>query len=147
MAVRYRHTQRGTLMLAASLAAAVLSGSMGYLYPWSSVRWLLGALAIGFVVMAWLFSSLTVEVNEHEVSWYFGPGIWKYQIALAEIEHSQAVRNNWSSGFGIRMRPGFRLYNVSGLDAVELRLKTGDVRRIGTDDAQGLAAVLRRSAQ
>jgi hypothetical protein len=26
------------------------------------------------------------------------------------------------------MGPGFRLYNVSGLDAVELRLKTGDIR-------------------
>ena len=147
MAVRYRHTQGGTLMLAASLASAVLSGSMGYLNPSSSVRFLLGAVAIGFVVMAWLFSSLTVEVNEHEVSWHFGPGIWKYQIALTEIESIQAVRNNWSNGFGIRMRPGFRLYNVSGLDAVELRLKTGDIRRIGTDDVQGLAAALRRPAQ
>ena len=147
MAVRYRHTQRGTLMVAASLAAAALSGSMGYLNPLSSVRLLLGVVAIGFAVMAWLFSSLTVEVNEHEVSWHFGPGIWKYQIALAEIEYIQSVRNNWSNGFGIRMRPGFRLYNVSGLDAVELRLKTGDIRRIGTDDAQGLAAVLQRPAQ
>ena len=147
MAVRYRHTQRGTLMVAASLAAAALSGSMGYLNPLSSVRLLLGVVAIGFVVMAWLFSSLTVEVNEHEVSWHFGPGIWKYQIALAEIEDIQSVCNSWSNGFGIRMRPGFRLYNVSGLDAVELRLKTGDIRRIGTDDAQGLAAVLQRPAQ
>jgi hypothetical protein len=41
------------------------------------------------------------------------------------------------------MRPGFRLYNVSGLDAVELRLTNGDVRRLGTDDATGLAAALK----
>jgi hypothetical protein len=41
------------------------------------------------------------------------------------------------------MRPSFRLYNVSGLDAVELRLKTGDIRRIGSDDAPGLAAALK----
>jgi len=41
------------------------------------------------------------------------------------------------------MRPGFRLYNVSGLDAVELRLKTGEVRRIGTNDPQGLASAMR----
>jgi len=53
------------------------------------------------------------------------------------------VRNAWWNGFGIRMRRGFRLYNVSGLDAVELRLKSGDIRRIGTDDAQGLAAALK----
>ncbi|HEY7842950.1 MAG TPA: hypothetical protein VID30_04620 [Bradyrhizobium sp.] len=35
------------------------------------------------------------------------------------------------------------LYNVSGLDAVELRLKSNEVRRIGTDDPQGLAEALR----
>ena len=43
--------------------------------------------------------------------------------------------------------PGFRLYNVSGLDAVELRLKSGDIRRIGTDDPQGLAAALEAAAR
>jgi len=47
------------------------------------------------------------------------------------------------NGFGIRMRPGFRLYNVSGLDAVELRLTNGEVRRLGTDDAAGFAAALK----
>jgi hypothetical protein len=41
------------------------------------------------------------------------------------------------------MAPGFRLYNVSGLDAVELRLHSNDIRRIGTDDPEGLVKVLR----
>jgi hypothetical protein len=52
------------------------------------------------------------------------------------------VRNHWWNGFGIRMTTGFRLYNVSGLDAVELRLRSNETRRIGTDDPQGLAAAL-----
>jgi hypothetical protein len=47
---------------------------------------------------------------------------------------------------GIRMRPGLRLYNITGLDAVELRLKSNEVRRIGTDDPQGLAAALKAQA-
>ena len=38
---------------------------------------------------------------------------------------------------------GFRLYNVSVLDAVELRVGPNDVRRIGTDDLQGLADALK----
>jgi hypothetical protein len=38
----------------------------------------------------------------------------------------------------------FTLYNVSGLDAVELKLKSGEVRRIGTDNPQGLAAALQQ---
>jgi hypothetical protein len=53
------------------------------------------------------------------------------------------VRNHWWNGFGIRMRSGFRLYNVSGLDAVELRLKSGEIRRIGTADPQALAEALK----
>jgi hypothetical protein len=49
-------------------------------------------------------------------------------------------------GWGIRRGPGFRLDNVSGLDAVELRLKSGEVRRIGTDDPLALAAALKPAA-
>jgi hypothetical protein len=41
------------------------------------------------------------------------------------------------------VRSGFRLYNVSGLDAVELQLRSHDIRRIGTDDPQGLANALK----
>jgi hypothetical protein len=35
---------------------------------------------------------------------------------------------------------------VSGLDAVELHLRSSDIRRIGTDDPQGLAGALKASA-
>jgi hypothetical protein len=55
------------------------------------------------------------------------------------------VRNQWWNGFGIRMARGFRLYNVSGLDAVELRVGPNDVRRIGTDDPNGLSDALKSS--
>jgi hypothetical protein len=57
------------------------------------------------------------------------------------------VRNCWWYGWGIRRGPDFRLYNVSGLDAVELRLKSGEVRRIGTDDPLALAAALKPAAR
>jgi hypothetical protein len=141
MANRYRHTQPGVLMVVVLAVAAIVCGSLGFLNP-TPARWLLWAVAIGTVILAWLFSSLTVEMNDNELRWHFGPGLWTYQIARAEIDSVRTVRNSWLNGFGIRMRPGFRLYNVSGLDAVELRLKTGDIRCIGTDDPNGLAAAL-----
>jgi hypothetical protein len=78
--------------------------------------------------------------------WYFGPGFWSYRLPLGDIETAMVVRNRWWYGWGIRTGPGFRLYNVSGLDAVELRLKSGDARRIGTDDPLGLAAALKSAA-
>ncbi len=144
MAVRYQHTQRGTVMIAALILSAVVCGSVAW-FNTTPARWVPLALAILFVVMTWLFSSLTVTVDGDEVQWYFGPGAWKYTLARGDVADVSVVRNNPLSGFGIRMRPGFRLYNVSGLDAVELRLKSGEVRRIGTDDASGLAAALRSS--
>lgn len=74
----------------------------------SLTLWALWALAAALAVLAWLFLSLTVEVSEGQVQWYFGPGIWKYRIALADVDGIDIVRNNWWNGFGIRMRPGFR---------------------------------------
>jgi len=143
MAVPYRHTQRGTLMLAALLAGAVVLALAAFANPVAAARVVLALSALGLAVLAWLFSSLTVEVRAGEVCWYFGPGLWRYRLALADVDRVAPVRNSWANGFGIRMRPGFRLYNVSGLDAVELYLKSGEVRRLGTDDPQGLAAALK----
>ena len=114
---------------------------------WRSGQWSAAIILITLIAVALVFSSLTVELNGRELRWYFGPGFWAYRLPLDEIETVAAVRNHWWNGFGIRMRPGFRLYNVSGLDAVELRLKSGDVRRIGTDDPQGLSAALNSRAR
>jgi hypothetical protein len=141
MTIRYQHTQRGTLMIVILVAGAVVLASVASMEP-SPARWISLALALVMAILAGLFSSLTVEVEDHELRWYFGPGAWSYRLTPDEIESVRVVRNSWLNGFGIRMRPGFRLYNVSGLDAVELKLKSGEIRRIGTDDPSGLAAAL-----
>jgi hypothetical protein len=143
MTIRYQHTQRGTVMIAMLLVAAVVLASLASLEP-SPARWISLALAGGMGILAGLFSSLTVVVDDDGLRWFFGPGAWSYRLAPAEIESVRIVRNNWLNGLGIRMRPGFRLYNVSGLDAVEVELKSGEIRRIGTDDPSGLAAALTR---
>ena len=142
MSDRYQHTQAGTLMIAVLCLGAAAAAAAAFMNP-SAGRWLGLAIALGCGVLAWLFSSLTVIVNGSELEWYFGPGAWKYRMARGDIANVSIVRNSVLNGFGIRMRPGFRLYNVSGLDAVELQLKNGEIRRIGTDDARGLAAALR----
>lgn len=136
----YRHTQRGILMVSLCLVGVALDAYL----VWRSGLWLPATIAlIVLLTIAIVFSSLTVEVNDSELRWSFGPGFWTYRLPLGDIETVVIVRNDWSNGFGIRMRPGFRLYNVSGLDAVELHLKSHDIRRIGTDDPQGLADALK----
>jgi hypothetical protein len=141
MSNHYQHTQPGTLMIVTGAVAALVCAAIAY-SDTGAARWLAATVALGMVILAWLFSSLTVIVNDKDVQWYFGPGAWNYRTALGDIESARAVRNNWVNGWGIRMGSGFRLYNVSGLDAVELKLRDGDIRRIGTDDPAGLAAAL-----
>jgi hypothetical protein len=125
MAGHYRHTQLGTLTLTTLSLAALLTGLPGILAMtlrsghW---HWLMFAPSAFCCGLAWLFASLTVEVSGTDIRWYFGPGLWDYRVALSDIEGVRIVRNTWLNGFGIRMRPAWRLYNVSGLDAVELRL-------------------------
>lgn len=137
----YQHTQRGTLMIIALLVGMIVA-AVPTLPVAGGPRWIGLSIVAALAVLAWLFSSLTVIVSDSDVQWYFGPGAWTYRLPRADIAAVSVVRNSVLSGFGIRMRPGFRLYNVSGLDAVELRLKSGDIRRIGTDDPQRLAAAL-----
>ena len=135
----YRHTQRGTLIVALCLILAACDAALA----WWSGQWTPVAVLIVLVAVAVVFSSLTVEVGDGELRWHFGPGLWTYRLPLDDIETVAIVRNHWWDGFGIRMRPGARLYNVSGLDAVELHLRSDGIRRIGTDDPQGLAEALK----
>jgi hypothetical protein len=143
MAMPYRHTQRGIWMVIPCLAFAALDAAIA----WRSGQSLPVVVLVFLIAVAILFSSLTVEVSENELRWHFGPGLWSYRLPLDEIEQVAVVRNHWWNGFGIRMAAGFRLYNVSGLDAVELRLRSNKIRRIGTDDPQGLAAALKSAAR
>jgi hypothetical protein len=140
----YRHTQPGTL----TMVACLLCGGIGAAVTWRAGQWPASiALMVVMFAAAILFSSLTVEVSDNELRWYFGPGFWTYRLPLTAIQNVSVVRNHWWNGYGIRMAPGFRLYNVSGFDAVELRVNSGDVRRIGTDDPQGLAQALSAGRQ
>ena len=141
MPISYHHTQPGILILAVCLAIALLGAAI----IWRTGQVSMILMPIIGIAAAIIFHSLTVEITDNELRWHFGPGFRSYSLALDEIVSVAVVRNNWWNGFGIRMAPGFRLYNVSGLDAVELHLKSGEIRRIGTDDPQGLAAAIEQS--
>lgn len=136
----YRHTQSGTTILATCTAIGIVGAVIAWRISGQPATLIAMLIVLaGFWVV---FHSLTVEVEAGEVSWYFGLGLWTYRLRLDEIRSVSVVRNQWQNGFGIRKARGFVLYNVAGLDAVELKLKSGEIRRIGTDDPNGLAAAL-----
>src|SRR5690349_17369297 len=99
----YRHTQPGTQMLLLSVPTGLLVAAMA----WRAGQGPSALVVIGLMlVIDVLFSSLTVEVGEGELRWYFGPGLWRYRLPLADIKDVGIVRNRWWSGWGIRMAPG-----------------------------------------
>ena len=135
----YRHTQIGLMLrVAAILPVAPLIG-LGFIIDNPLPLTLLAAV---LVFLALAFSTLTIEVAPGVLSWRFGFGLWRRSVPLAEIASVTAVRNPWWYGWGIHKTPRGWLYNVSGLQAVEIVLKSGSVFRLGTDEAARLARAL-----
>jgi len=91
----------------------------------------------------WQFVSLTVSVEPDSVFLSFGPGLIKKRFQLSEVESVAAVRNSWLHGWGIHYIGKGWLYNVAGLEAVELRFRNGKIARIGTDEPAALEAAIR----
>jgi hypothetical protein len=148
--ILYRHTQRGTaillgLALIAPVVIVVLVLTLDLPINWRAV------VVVSIVVLTllactgWYFSSMTVEVTDDEVRWFFGPGGY-FRIARAEIDSVAPVQHPSFAGYGIRwMGPKRWTYIVSGRDVVELRLKSGGYCRLGSDDRDQLIAALTAS--
>ncbi len=102
----------------------------------------LAALLVILPLVMVLFGWLTVEVSDEHVVWWFGPGLIRRRIRVADIRSVAALRNRWYYGWGLRLTPHGWLYNVSGLDAVELELVNGRRVRVGTDEPQELVRAI-----
>lgn len=96
---------------------------------------------IGVVVL--LFSRLTVSVDDTNIEAAFGLGWPMKVIAHTDVTEAVTVRNKWWYGLGIRLIPDGWMYNVWGLDAVELSLTSGKKFRIGTAEPDDLLAVIK----
>lgn len=92
------------------------------------------------------FGWLTVSVDEQQVAIKFGWGIFRKKLSASEIASVAQVKNHWYYGWGIRLWfwPKTWIYNVSGFDAVEIRMKNGKIYRVGTDEPKKLETVIRR---
>jgi len=137
----YNHTQTGWIIIGIFVPVflfLILGNPGEALYPG-----LILFLAVAVLVLL-LFGSMTVFMDEQRVGIRFGIGIIRKHFALEEIESFRTVRNRWYYGWGIRYFPGGTLYNVSGLSAVELLLRSGKHVRIGTDEPEALKQALQR---
>jgi hypothetical protein len=143
----YRHTQVGWTIIVLVGAAVVAEVTLAFVLASQSTLALAlsGAVAAVLAVVLGLFSTLTVTVDHMAVRLSFGLDVLRREVRLDEVVAARRVRNSWVAGWGVRVIPRGRLYNVGGLDAVELELDSGRVVRVGTDEPVALLAAVQRS--
>jgi hypothetical protein len=102
-----------------------------------------GFLALTMAICLLIFYKLTIYLNDTSISFKLGIGLITRKYLIADIQSCKAVRNDPLSGIGIRMIPGGWLYNVSGLNAIELTFKNQKSKvRIGTDKHDEITEIL-----
>jgi hypothetical protein len=144
----YQHQQIGWVMLA--MLGLPLFGLVAFIMVLLArgqvqTAFIIVLIALPFAISLVLFSSLTVEISDTALTWYFGPRFWKNTLPLSQIKTAAQVHTKWYWGYGIKyFGPNRRLYNVSGTGAVEIRANGAGWIRIGTDDPVGLLEALRR---
>ncbi len=89
--------------------------------------------------------SLTVAIDENTLQFWFGDGLFKKKYALDDVVCASQYRLKPYHGWGIHWIGGGWLYNVYGLDAVEITMKSGKKIYLGTDAPEELARAINDS--
>ncbi|MEZ8689253.1 hypothetical protein AB6D53_16610 [Vibrio splendidus] len=93
-------------------------------------------------LIALLFFSMTIEVKDNVLSWYFGFGFWRKNVEVSGITETSFYQSKWYQGIGIRMLSDGWLYNASIGSALKLSLSNGKHVYIGCKDTDGLKLAL-----
>ena len=140
--MEYQHTQWGFFLVPTVMVCAVVSIATTA----DETSTTLTVVTVGFVIVllfvVLVFSRLEVTVSTGLVVAAFLFGRPHREIALEDVTAVRQVRNRWTQGWGIRKTSEGWMYNVWGLDAVELELSSGQVFRIGTNDPENLFTAL-----
>lgn len=117
-----------------ALVAAVTPGERG---EFQSILLIIAALQV-------VFYQLTTIVTENTLTVRYGIGLLAFRFPLSEITQVTERTVPWYAGYGIRWVGDAWLFNVSGRDAIEVTFASGRKLWVGTDDPDGLAAILRQ---
>ena len=76
------------------------------------------------------------------IEWMLVPGVDLEEHRRSGTAFAREVRNSWWYGWGLRKVPGGWMFNNAGYGAVELRLASGRVFRIGTDEPDAVLSAI-----
>lgn len=87
-----------------------------------------------------LMYGMSTEVGNGIIRVSFGIGLINRSINLNDVKEVAIVRNPWYYGWGVRLIPNGWLYNITGSDAVEVKLNNSNrIVRIGSRNSKHLA--------
>ena len=137
---KYNHTQIGYLILYTLIAVIILFVNI-LIQTGFDTTFLIAYALIIFLLAS--FTTLTVKIDDTYLRIKFGYGIFRKKFKLSQITEVKTVKNHWYYGWGIRFWfwPRMVIYNVSGFDAVEIKMN-GKTYRIGTDEPNKLEQAL-----
>lgn len=135
--VLYEHRQVGWITVIALFLIAVLICCAAAISA-PSERTLSYSLVPIMLVVAALFSTLTVRVTDKRVMWYFGVSGIGRSVALTEITSIRAIKTSIFEGWGIHLTWHGWVWNVAGFNAVQIILRSGTRFAVGTPDPQAV---------
>lgn len=140
----YKHTQPGYLVFSIIFFFLIL---FTFIQIKTKLYLEFLPITILFVFFIISFSTLTVKIDRTNLQIKFGYGIFKKKFPLKEITSAKTVQNRWYYGWGIRVWfwPYMWIYNISGFDAVEIKMKNNKIYRIGTDEPKKLKQAILKS--
>lgn len=136
----YQHTQS---------AAAIVAGLGAMMLIFAIMAVIFRPLIIGIVTLGisiWIFRSMTIEVTDTELVWYFGSGFPQKRVSLSEVVSAEVIQTSFLNGWGIHYTSRGWLYNVSGYRAVAVTMRNGKRFCLGTDEPEKLAGELMKKA-
>ena len=140
----YKHTQIGYLIIIALIIPLLI---LFFAMSATEFTQVFPIVFSTLLIALALFYSLTVEINETKLIVKFGFGVINKKFILKDIESCHIVKNHWYYGWGIHWTPHGWLYNISGFDAVEIKMKNGKTYRIGTDEPKNLERAIELAIQ
>ena len=135
--MNYQHTQRIPENV---VTAATIGGiALGLTPP----GWIIRLCTLGVLgTVGAMMKSLSVEVDSSEINIAFGNNIVKKTYSLRDVQAAKAIRTTPIQGWGVHWIGKGWLYNIYGLDAVEVRFLNGKHVFIGTDEPENLTAAI-----
>lgn len=142
-----KFTQFGTFYVIVILPIFIFSLIMLFMKGFDN--FVMGAvfsvLAVSLLICLLIFYKISIYINETYISFKLGIGLVSKKYLIADIKSCKPVKNEPLFGIGIKIIPNGMLYNVSGLQAIELTFKNRKSKiRIGTNQPEEIASTINK---